>query len=146
VRRAFAAALAGLVLAGCANRSDVPYCALVRVSAPVIPPLGLLYTDVHAPLSLAATSFGARHGTAVSHQIGLPPLPLPGLTTGLDLFAWGDASQKTAAANGGITTVRHADYELRVVLWCDQESQPDGGAAPPCLPIPHLPPIAVSMS
>jgi len=42
--------------------------------------------------------------------------------------------------------VRHADYELRVVLWCDQESQPDGGAAPPCLPIPHLPPIAVSMS
>ena len=39
------------------------------------------------------------------------------LTTGLDLFAWGDASEKAAAANGGITTVRHADYELRAVLW-----------------------------
>jgi hypothetical protein len=115
--RAVAVALAGLLVAGCATRSDVPYRALARVSAPVIPPLGLFYTDVHAPLSLGATSFGAKRGTAVSHQIGLPPLPFPGLTTGLDLFAWGDASEKTAAADGGITTVRHADYELRVVLW-----------------------------
>jgi hypothetical protein len=117
VRRAIAVALAGLALVGCANRSDVPYRALVRVSAPVIPPLGLFYTDVHAPLSLGPTSFGAKRGAAVSHQLGLPPLPFPGLTTGLDLFAWGDASEKAAAANGGITMVRHADYELRAVLW-----------------------------
>ena len=115
--RAIAIALAGLVLAGCATRSDVPYRALARVSVPVIPPMGLLYTDVHAPLTLGATSFGTKRGAAVSHQLGLPPLPFPGLTTGLDLFAWGDASEKAATANGGITTVRHVDYELRVVLW-----------------------------
>jgi len=114
---ALAIALAVVVLAGCATRSDVPYRGLVRVSAPVIPPLGIFYTNVHPPLSLGPTNFGTKRGVAVSHQLGLPPLPLPGLVTGLDLFAWGDASEKTAAANGGITTVRHADYELRVVLW-----------------------------
>jgi hypothetical protein len=117
VRRAIAIALAGLALVGCVTRSDAPYRGLARVSVPVIPPQGLIYTDIRAPLSLGATSFGAKRGTAVSHQIGLPPLPFAGLVTGLDLFAWGDASEAAAAANGGITTIRHADYGLTVVLW-----------------------------
>jgi TRL-like protein family len=115
---AVAVLLAGAALSGCATtRSDLPYRAVAAVGAPVIPPLGLLYTNLRAPLSLDSTSFGAKRGTAVSHQIGLPPLPFPGTVLGLDLFAWGDASPARAAANGGITTVRHTDYELTVVLW-----------------------------
>jgi len=112
------AILAGLVLAGCATtRSDLPYRVMAGVTAPVIPPLGLIYTNLHAPLSLGPTSFGAKRGTAVSYEIGMPPLPYPGLVSGPDLFAWGDASEKTAAANAGITKIQHADYSLLVVLW-----------------------------
>lgn len=114
---AIALALATAALSGCATRSDAPYRSQAGLKVPVIPPQGLIYTQMRAPLSLEATSFGAKRGTAVSHQIGLPPLPFPGLWTGLDLFAWGDASQKTAAANGGITSVEHADYELLIVLF-----------------------------
>jgi len=118
VRTAIAIALAGFLLVSCAaTRSDVPYRLVSGVTAPVIPPLGLIYTNLHAPISLGPTSFGTKRGTAVSHQIGLPPLPYPGLVGGPDLFAWGDASEKTAAANAGITKVQHADYSLLVVLW-----------------------------
>jgi hypothetical protein len=33
------------------------------------------------------------------------------------LVAWGDASYAAAAANGGITTLRHADQEVFNVLF-----------------------------
>jgi len=114
---AIALVLACAPLLGCATRSDAIYRALADVSVPVIPPPGLVYTRFRAPLALDSTGFGSKQGTAVSHQIGLPPLPFPGLTLGLDLFAWGDASLTTAAASGGIQKVEHADYELMVVLF-----------------------------
>jgi len=122
MKRAIAAALAlagaalVAVLPGCATRSDVLYRAIADVRAPVIPPQGLVYTHFRAPLALDSTGFGSKHGAAVSHQIGLPPLPFPWLYTGLDLFSWGDASQQTAAASGGITKVEHVDYDLMIVL------------------------------
>jgi hypothetical protein len=119
VKRALAIALAvaaALAVAGCATRPDTLYRSQAAVRAPVIPPQGLLYTRLRAPLSLEAVGFGAKRGTAVSHQLALPPLPFPGLWTGLDLFAWGDASLRAAAENGGIREVQGADYELMVVL------------------------------
>lgn len=119
MRAAIAGALgiALVALSGCATRSDAPYRALAKLHAPVIPPQGLFYTHLKAPISLEATDFGAKRGTATSEQIGLPPLPFYGLQTGLDLFAWGDASLQAAAAAGGITEVEHVDYELTVVLF-----------------------------
>jgi hypothetical protein len=37
-------------------------------------------------------------------------------TSILGLFAWGDASIAAAARDGGITRVRHADYEFLNVI------------------------------
>jgi hypothetical protein len=37
-------------------------------------------------------------------------------TSILFLFAWGDASVAAAARDGGITTIRHADYEYLNVI------------------------------
>ena len=129
-----AAALAcGLaVLAGCADLSrpdlvfrmasgpDMPHRALTHVVAPVIPPTGFLYTEVHAPVTLGPASFGDRKGTATTYRIGPPPilswvtgLPLPSLN---NWFAWGDASARTAAANGRITHVTHVDYRYQTFL------------------------------
>ena len=92
------------------------YRGAVKESVPVIPPKGILYTKIKAPIWLGPTSFGSRMGSATTRQIGLPPLPVPGLTTGLDLVAWGDASIQSAAAGAGITDVKHVDYESQVFL------------------------------
>ncbi len=114
------AALASLSLlaAGCGMtaRPDAPYRLIRKAKTPVAPPPGFLYTHYKAPLDAGPGPTGTRRGTATHHQIGLPPLPFPGLTSGIDLFSWGDASIKTAAANGGIRQVRQTDYEYTVVL------------------------------
>ena len=121
---AIAVGLALALLSGCVgvstgdvSRPDLAYRALGKVKVPVIPPQGLLYTSYHAPLSLEPTAFGPKKGRATSYQIGLPPLPFRGLATGIDLIAWGDASQRRAALNGRIEEVGHADYEMRVFLF-----------------------------
>ena len=109
---------------GCANtvfngarRPDAAYRAVSKIAAPVIPPPGVLYGDVRAPLAIGPTHFGPRKGTATSSQIGLPPLPFAGLAQGLDLFAWGDASLDAAAAEGGISKVEHTDYRLETYFF-----------------------------
>jgi len=87
-------------------------CSAYTTRAPVIPPRGLLYTDVHAPLKIEMneTKLGAKHGEAKVRYLSLWFLfPL------LD-GAWGDAAIAQAASNGDIKTVRHADYELLNVL------------------------------
>ena len=58
----------------------------------------------------------AKKGSATSHQIGVPPLPIPGLTMGIELFAWGDASQETASRMAGISSVKHSDYAAEIYL------------------------------
>ena len=55
-------------------------------------------------------------GEATVTQIALPPLPFPFLMTGLPLASWGGASIEDAADAGGITDVKHADYEVLTVL------------------------------
>lgn len=67
---------------------------------------GCAYVNVKSPLDINVdrTTLGERTGVAEARSI-------------LWLFAWGDASYAAAAANGGITTIRHADQETFVVLF-----------------------------
>lgn len=78
-------------------------------TAPVIPPIGLFYANVSAPIDTNAdnTPVSARSGES-------------GTTSILGLFAFGDASVTTAARNGGLSTVNHVDYEYFHVLYVYQ--------------------------
>jgi hypothetical protein len=73
--------------------------------APVVPPIGIIYTGMSAPLDtdLMTTELGAKQGRSSSSDI-------------LFLVAWGDASTAAAARSAGITKIRHADYEYTNVL------------------------------
>jgi hypothetical protein len=83
-----------LLLAGCAG-----YC------TPVIPPFGLIYAQYKAPMSheVNGTKVGSKTGIAESTSI-------------LGLIALGDCSINTAAKNGNIQTIGHADYSYLNVL------------------------------
>ena len=114
-----AVALAAVGCAGSGNqaaRPDAVHRTIMKHSTPVIPPHGILYTKYKAPLAPAPGRIGRKTGRATAHQIGLPPLPFPGLTTGLDLFAWGDASEETAREKGNLSEVSHSDYEVMEIL------------------------------
>ena len=73
--------------------------------APVMPPSGMIYTGTTAPLDLDLnnTDLGTKHGRADASSI-------------LGLFAWGNAGVSAAAQAGGITKIKHADYEQMNVL------------------------------
>ena len=73
--------------------------------APVVPPVGMVYTSIKAPLDVDAdnTPIGSKKGEA-------------GTISVLGLVAVGDASVRAAAEDGGITTITHLDYELLSVL------------------------------
>jgi len=86
-----------LALAACVALSVVG-C----VAAPVVPPLGIVYTDIQAPLAPKG-EVGSKRGT--SH-----------VTAYLGLFSTGNASVRQAAANGNITEVKLVDYEFKNVL------------------------------
>lgn len=68
--------------------------------APVIPPVGIIYSDIKAPLDhdFSGETVGTRSGSAETMSI-------------IGCVALGDASIKTAAANGGITKIHSVDYE-----------------------------------
>jgi hypothetical protein len=88
--------LAGLVAAA----AVVAVTGCVGMVAPVVPPTGLFYTDYKAPLDYNQnnSAIGSRSGKAETFSI-------------LWLVALGDASIKTAASNGSLTTITGADYE-----------------------------------
>ena len=108
------------LLAGCGSgfqaRPDLPYRMLRKARTPVMPPSGFLYSGYKAPLDAATGEIGTKTGRAASYQIGLPPLPFPGLEGGVDLVAWGDASPEHAAERAGITEVTQMDYEFNVIF------------------------------
>jgi len=95
-----------MALAGCVTAPE---------NAPVIPPTGFLFTHYKAALqtNYQGSGFGTRKGSASTHYLlmPLPLIPFPGLD-----FAWGDAAIRKAAADGGITTVKGADYEFMSIL------------------------------
>ena len=72
-------------------------------AAPVIPPQGMLYTDVAAPINTEGGEVPDRNGEAYCQSV-------------LGLFAWGDASVKAAAEEGGLSTVDQVDYKFWNVL------------------------------
>jgi hypothetical protein len=80
--------------------------ALLVVAAGLMMLSGCAYVNVKSPLDvdLNQTTLGEKVGVAEAFSI-------------LWLVAWGDASYAAAAANGGITTLRHADQEVLHVLF-----------------------------
>ena len=83
----------------------------VQFTAPVQPPLGFLFTRIRAPLTVDfdETPVGTKRGE--SRVIWARDI----LFT-LQTVAWEGAAIEEAARDGGITTVRHADYEALIVL------------------------------
>lgn len=67
------------------------------------PALGILYTDVKAPLAATSNSGSSKVGTAQASSI-------------LGLVATGDASIDAAAKAGGITKIHHVDFEAKNIL------------------------------
>jgi hypothetical protein len=80
------------------------------IGAPVVPPTGLIYTDMDAPLSLGGggRDVGSKRGES-------------SVTAILGLFSTGDGSVKKAAANGRITQIKHVDYNFRNIIGIYQE-------------------------
>ena len=74
-------------------------------SAPVMPPPGMVFADIKAPLDYdqEASSVSNSSGSAESLSI-------------LGLVALGDCSINTAANNGGLSTLHGADYEYFNVI------------------------------
>jgi hypothetical protein len=72
------------------------------VFAPVVPPRGLLYTNQTAPLFPGGKP-GSKEGRASAHNI-------------LFLVGWGNSGLAKAMENGGITEVRHTDYQVLNIL------------------------------
>lgn len=64
------------------------------------------YVDVKTPYdrNLDRTELGSKKGTAQAYSV-------------LWLVSWGDTSYATAAKNGNITVIRHADQEVQQVLF-----------------------------
>ena len=75
------------------------------IQAPLVPPTGSVYSGFIVPLDLdfENTDLGSKTGKSESTSI-------------LGLVAWGDASSAAAARNGGISNLKHADYEYFHVL------------------------------
>lgn len=88
----FAVALVAFSVAGC-------------LVAPVVPPLGMFYTSIEAPLDVdfQQTSLGTKVGQSSCISV-------------LGLVATGDASSQAAAEEGGLTTILGADYNYLNVL------------------------------
>lgn len=73
--------------------------------APVIPPMGCIYSQFDAPLDIDydKTVVTGKKGSAQSMSV-------------LGLVALGNASARAAAQAGGISTIEHADYTYFNVL------------------------------
>jgi len=96
MRRTLRLARLGFALCGIAGST------LGCISAPVVPPLGMVYTDIHAPLAPRG-DVGTRRGSSQATAI-------------LGLVSIGDASVRAAAANGNIRDVKLVDYGYTNVL------------------------------
>ncbi len=99
----------------CTLLNSLPKCVICIVTAgslagclvaPVIPPLGAIYTNVKAPIDtdVAATPVTSRSGRSSARSI-------------LWLVSWGDASIEAAARDGRLKTIESVDYNyLNVFL------------------------------
>lgn len=90
-----------VVLAACGGASH---------RAGVVPPIGGLFMDVQAPLTVDfdKTPNAARQGSA---QVSYLFVPFGNLS-----FSWGESAIEAAAEDGGLNTVEYADYQVFNVL------------------------------
>jgi len=93
-------------LAGFAALCAVVLAASGCYTTPVMPPMGVIYADVRAPLTAEAEkpNVTEQKGEASSQSI-------------LGLIAWGDCSLDTAAKNGKLTEIEFADYSYMNVIF-----------------------------
>ena len=96
-----------LLTLACVSVLLVSGCAYV---APVVPPLGWIYSDISAPIDTDAnqTTVAPKVGESESMSI-------------LGLVALGDASIRTASANANISKIDHVDYSYFNVLFVYQK-------------------------
>lgn len=85
---------AALMLGGC-------------IAAPVVPPVGIIYTNMEAPIGGGPRESGSKTGRS-------------SVTAILGLISTGDGSVAAAARAGGIRTVKGVDYEFSNVLFIYQ--------------------------
>jgi hypothetical protein len=80
-------------------------------TAPFMPPQGFVFTNTKAPLDIDydKTTLGEKSGSASACSI-------------LGLFAFGDVSTQTAAKEGRLSVINHADYEYLNVLYIYQKT------------------------
>jgi len=66
---------------------------------------GCAYSNISGPydLNIENTEFGTKVGRASNYSV-------------LWLVAWGDGGYKAAAENGGITVMKHSDYQVTQYL------------------------------
>ncbi|HSU54615.1 MAG TPA: TRL-like family protein [Candidatus Dormibacteraeota bacterium] len=71
----------------------------IGVGGPIV---GSIYSDVTGPVAVTESAGSSKVGEATA--------------SGIIGFATGDASIKTAAANGGITKIHHVDMHSKHIL------------------------------
>ena len=70
--------------------------------APVMPPSGIIFNEQKAPM-FSGPATGSKTGVATAYSA-------------FGLVGWGDCSIEAAARAGGITQIRHVDYQTKNVL------------------------------
>jgi hypothetical protein len=111
--RVLLAVAAAAMLSGC-----------VSIAAPVVPPIGGIYTDIKAPLDINAGKQndgvlqveGLKTGESKAQYLYIP------FTYGLLSFSWGDGSLEQSMKAGGLDSLEYADYRFFQVLGVYAES------------------------
>ena len=88
------------------SRKYIRWIGAVVIIALALSLCSCAYVNIKTPFdtNLDKTELGTKKGVAQAYSI-------------LWLFSWGDASYATAAKNGHITVLRHADQQIQQVLF-----------------------------
>jgi hypothetical protein len=89
-----------------ARKSKYSFASLFLMMVITISVCSCAYVNVKTPYdtNLDKTELGSKTGVAQAYSI-------------LWLFTWGDTSYATAAKNGDITVIRHADQQIQQILF-----------------------------
>ena len=136
MNKTVAIALAGVcasLLVGCSTLAPVVNVGGHR--AAVVLPSGYIFSLVSAPVASEVTGkpAGSKVGQASAHYIAIPLWFLSSLQT-IPIVSWGDATEKTAMENAGITDVTDSGIDWRSYAARDSlaASMDDVRARTPC--------------
>jgi len=95
-------------------------CQFFGHKTPVIPPPGLIYSDVKAPLTVNyhGTPVGSAASKSGSKKTKYLWIPIPFVPL---RFGWDEAEVSTIARENGITEIAYADYQIMSILGIYQE-------------------------